>query len=176
MSRPIVNVAAVELLPRPAAFAATGPAAAHFAAAMGQVGAVVGAKKLGYNITAVPPGKAAFPFHNHRVNEEMFFVLEGAGEIRIGTATFPITAGDVIACPPGGAETAHQIRNTGKGELRYLAVSTKESPEIAEYPDSGKFGILADLGPGTDGKRQTFRFVGRIGEQVDYWDGEGGKG
>ena len=39
---------------------------------------------LHYNLTAVPPGKRAFPFHNHRVNEEMFFILEGTGEVRIG--------------------------------------------------------------------------------------------
>ena len=52
--------------------------------------------------------------------------------------------GDIIACPPGGPETAHQILNTGNEELRYLAVSTKPSPEICDYPDSGKFGVLAE--------------------------------
>ena len=132
----------------------------------------LGAQKLGYNLTAVPPGKRAFPFHNHRVNEEMFFVVAGTGEIRIGGAVHPIQPGDVIACPPGGKETAHQIVNTGAVELRYLAVSTKLSPEIAEYPDTGKFGVLAELPPGSDGKPQTFRYVGREGQGVDYWEGE----
>ena len=58
--------------------------------------------------------------------------------------------GDIIACPPGGPETAHQLINTGEGELKYLAVSTKLSPELCEYPDSGKFGVMADLVPGRD--------------------------
>jgi len=120
----------------------------------------------------VPPGKRAFPFHNHRINEEMFFVIEGTGDIRIGQATYPIRAGDVIACPPGGKETAHQIVNTGTTELRYLAISTKVSPEIAEYPDTGKFGVLAEFSAGADGKPQMFRYIGRESLAVGYWEGE----
>jgi uncharacterized cupin superfamily protein len=173
MTSPIVNLADIELLPRPALFAAKGAAAAHFDARMGQIAPRLGAQKLGYNVTAVPPGKAAFPFHCHRVNEEMFFVLQGSGEVRIGTATYPIREGDFIACPPGGPNHAHQIKNTGSVELRYLAVSTKLSPEIAEYPDSGKFGVLAEFAPGPDGKPQGFRFIGKENLNVDYWEGEG---
>jgi uncharacterized cupin superfamily protein/pimeloyl-ACP methyl ester carboxylesterase len=171
MGKPVINVADVELLPRPAAFAATGPAAERFDARMGMIGPKVGAQKLGYNITEVPPGRRAFPFHNHRVNEEMFFILEGSGEVRIGSEAHPIRVGDVIACPPGGKETAHQIVNTGSAPLRYLAVSTKLSPDIAEYPDSGKFGVLAEFGMSADGKPETFRFVGRRGNEVGYWEG-----
>lgn len=102
----------------------------------------------------------------------MFFVLEGSGEVRIGDTTHPVRAGDVVACPAGGKETAHQFINTGKTELRLFAVSTKLSPEIAEYPDSGKFGILAEYPPAADGKPQGFRFVGREAMNVDYWEGE----
>ena len=172
MTKPILNIADIELQPRPQAFAATGAAAGRYDARMGVVAQRLGAQKLGYNITAVPPGKRAFTFHNHRVNEEMFFILEGVGEVRIGDAIFPIRPGDVIACPPGGKETAHQIINTGNVELRYLAVSTKLSPEVAEYPDSGKFGILAEYAPGADDKPRMFRFVGRENQNVDYWEGE----
>jgi uncharacterized cupin superfamily protein len=43
----------------------------------------------------------------------------GSGKIRIGDETFPIRTGDIIACPAGGHETAHQIVNTGSQELRY---------------------------------------------------------
>src|SRR4051794_32934698 len=116
--KPILNISEVDLQPRPAAFAAKGPAAERFDGRSGLISARLGAQKLGYNLTSVPPGKRAFPFHNHRVNEEMFFILEGAGEVRIGEATYPIKSGDVIACPPGGKETAHQIINTGSVDLR----------------------------------------------------------
>ena len=172
MTHPIINIADAELQARPAAFAATGPAAERYDARMAMLAPRLGAQKLGYNLTAVPPGKRAFPFHNHRVNEEMFFILEGTGEVRIGAATYPIRAGDVIACPPGGKEAAHQIINTGAVELKYLSISTKLSPEIAEYPDSGKFGILAELPPAADGTPQMFRFVGREDLNVNYWEGE----
>jgi len=42
----------------------------------------------------------------------MFFVVEGQGELRLGDARHPIRAGDIVACPPGGPETAHHILNT----------------------------------------------------------------
>ena len=117
------------------------------------------------------PGKRAFPLHNHQVNEEMFLILEGTGELRFGKETYPVRPGDLIACPPGGTDVAHQIINTGEGEMRYLAVSTKLSPEVAEYPDSGKFGLLAELADGEGGSRLLLH-VGREGECIDYWEGE----
>ena len=109
---------------------------------------------------------------NHRVNDEMFFVIEGAGEVRIGEAVYPIRSGDVVACTAGGPETAHQMINTGALELKYLAISTMLSPEIAEYPDSGKFGVLAEYPAAPDGQPRRFRFVGRDTLSLDYWDGE----
>ena len=169
MPKRIININDLELQPRPAAFAATGPAAERFDAKMAMIAPLLGAKKLGYNITAVPPGKSAFPFHNHQVNEEMFFILRGSGELRIGAETHSVREGDIIACPPGGKDCAHQMLNTGNEELRYLAVSTKIYPEICEYPDSGKFGILADP---VEPNSQPFRFVGRESLNVDYWEGE----
>jgi uncharacterized cupin superfamily protein len=145
----------------------------RFEARLGPIGSRIGAQKLGYNLTVLPPGKRAFPFHSHRVNEEMFFVIEGEGEIRIGDQRYPIRARDVICCPAGGPETAHQIANTSETtELKYLAVGTNQSPEVAEYPDSGKFAVLAKFEPGADGKPQTLRFINRIAASLDYWDGE----
>ena len=87
-------------------------------------------------------------------------------------AVYPIRDGDIIACPAGGKETAHQIINSGSVELKYLAVSTKLSPEIGEYPDSGKFGVLAEYPAGADNKPRGFRFIGRAEKSGDYWEGE----
>ena len=107
-------------------------------AAVAPIAPLVGARRLGYNLTVVPPGKAAFPFHNHYGNEEMFFILAGQGELRYGRERHPLRAGDIVACPPGGPDSAHQIRNTSAdAELRYLAVSTTRSPDMFHYPDSG---------------------------------------
>jgi uncharacterized cupin superfamily protein len=172
MTKPVVNIDDIELKPRPAVFAATGAAAGRYDARMGRIGARIGAKQLGYNITAVPPGNRAFPSHCHRVNEEMFFVLRGTGELRIGNDTYALRQGDFVACPAGGSETAHQIVNTGSEELRYLAVSTTRSPEICEYPDSGKFGVYAEFPGDADSRPKMFRYLGREAQGIDYWDGE----
>jgi uncharacterized cupin superfamily protein len=69
----------------------------------------------------------------------------------------------VIACPPGGAEVAHQIINTGTTTMRYLALSTLVDVDAAEFPDSQKVLIRAGTG-----LRGMFR-----GETtVDYYDRE----
>ena len=121
----IVNVVDIALLPRPPQYLPKGAAAARYEARSGLVSGQMGAQKLGFNITAIPPGKRALPFHNHQANEEMFFILEGEGKIRMGSETWPIGKGDLIACPPGGKGKAHQIINTGAAELKFLAVSTR---------------------------------------------------
>lgn len=146
----------------------------RFEAKMGAISARLGAQKLGYNLTVLLPGKRAFPFHSHRVNEEMFFVLEGAGEIRIGAETYAVRKGDVIACPPGGPDTAHQLINTSDSEeMKYLAVGTSMSPEIAEYPDSQKVGVFAQFPADGDGKPTVMRYIIRDqADMTDYWEGE----
>lgn len=75
-------------------------------------------------------------------------------------------AGDVVACPPGGPEVAHQFVNTGDSPLKYLAVSTMLQPDVCHYPDSNKFAVLDGMGP------NAFRHVGREQNNVDYWEGE----
>ncbi len=145
----------------------------EFGAKLGLMGTRLGSQGLGYNLTVVPPGKKAFPAHNHRVNDEMFFIVEGYGEIRIGDERHPIRQGDVIACPPGGPETAHQIINTSEQELRYLAISTTRSPEVVQYPDSDKCGVTIIEGMETSGLPKMWRLMMKMGDtQVDYWEGE----
>ncbi|MBI5919515.1 MAG: cupin domain-containing protein [Nitrosomonadales bacterium] len=171
MTKPILNIADAELLPRPPGFAPTGEIAERYDARIARVSAQLGAQKLGYNITSVPPGKRAFPPHSHRFNEEMFMVLEGAGEVTIGKETYPIRQGDIVALLTGGPESAHVVTNTGSTELKYLAVSTRISPEICDYPTTGKFGVFAELPPSTEGKPGFFRHVGRESLAADYWEG-----
>lgn len=131
------------------------------------VGVRIGARQLGYNLTVLPPGKAQCPFHSHRAEEEMFLILEGEGELRYGAGRYPLKAHDIIACPIGGPETAHQIINTGTTELRYLALSTLAGVEVCEYPDLGKVGVFAGE-DGSPGLRKLFRAE----TDVDYYDRE----
>ncbi|MGH6851894.1 MAG: cupin domain-containing protein, partial [Methylocella sp.] len=117
--------------------------------------------------------KKAFPRHAHHANEEMFFILSGKGTYRVGAESFPIRANDVIAAPAGDGETAHQIVNTGAGELRYLAFSTRHDPDVVEYPDSGKFGVASMIPDDQGLLGARVRYIGRRNAQsLDYFDGE----
>jgi uncharacterized cupin superfamily protein len=143
-----------------------------FEARYGHVAPLVGARQLGAGYHVVPPGKRAWPFHNHHINEELFVILAGEGVVRIGERELPIRAGDVIAAPPGGRDTAHQIINTSSAELRYLCISTMVKAEIVEYPDANKLAAYAGKAPGGEDTQPTFYFRGRLGEATEYWDGE----
>jgi uncharacterized cupin superfamily protein len=139
-----------------------------FAAKLARIAPMVGSTGLGCTLTVVPPGKRAFPFHRHHVIHEMFFVLSGTGEYRLGDKTHPLRAGDVIAAPAGGA--AHQIINTGSEDLRYLGLSTLGEVDVVDYPDSGKMAVAAGI-KNADFTTATYRGMGRIAA-ADYWDGE----
>lgn len=127
-----------------------------------RIGPLVGAKDLGYSYDVVPPGKSSCPFHSHRAEEEMFFIVQGEGTLRYGNETRKIRAGDVICCPTGGPETAHQIINDSDEKLAYLSVSTMRPAEICEYPDSKKIGAFGG----------GLRHMTLTGQNVDYWTDE----
>ena len=127
----------------------------------------IGAKRLGYSITIIQPGKKVCPFHNHRINEEMFLILEGTGTLRFGKKEYPLKKHDIIACPPGGQEVAHQIINTGNTEMKYLCLSTNEPYDICEYPDSKK--VMSVVG---EANKREFRHISKAELEVDYFDGE----
>lgn len=139
----------------------------HFAAEFRQLGRPLGAEKLGYQVIDIPEGKKPFPLHFHHANEEMFFVIAGEGTLRDGASERPLRAGDFVCCPPGpGSE--HQILG-GSGGIRVLAVSTRIAPEIVEYPDSDKIGVI---NPPRSAEGSWLRQFMPKGETRDYWHGE----
>lgn len=131
-----------------------------------RLGTGTAARKLGASIDTVAPGKRSCPYHFHHAQEEMFVVLEGTGTLRVAGEMVPIRAGDVIFIPPG-PEYPHQIVNTSGAPLKYLSVSTRETPEVCEYPDSGKYLAVA-----SDGEVRNFSAIQRTGSNLDYWEGE----
>ncbi|HOC18633.1 MAG TPA: cupin domain-containing protein [Vicinamibacterales bacterium] len=58
------------------------------------------------------------PWHNQD-QEEVYLVLEGAGEMCLGDERAILTAGQAVSIPPG---VFHQITNVGLGPLRLLYV------------------------------------------------------
>jgi mannose-6-phosphate isomerase-like protein (cupin superfamily) len=55
--------------------------------------------------------------HFHRVTEEIYYITDGVGRMRIEAEERLVKLGDAIAIPPG---KRHKIWNTGSGVLRLL--------------------------------------------------------
>ncbi|MGE0756093.1 MAG: cupin domain-containing protein [Pirellulaceae bacterium] len=64
----------------------------------------------------LPPGASTTP-HFHPVTEEIYYILEGEGRMRLDQDVRRVVPGDAIAIPPG---TRHQITNTGAATLKFL--------------------------------------------------------
>jgi uncharacterized cupin superfamily protein len=96
----------------------------------------------------------------------MFVVIEGNGTLRVAGEMLPLKPADVVFIP-AGPEYPHQILNTSDRPLKYLSISTRESPEVCVYPDSGKYEVTAYANGAP-----SIRAVQREGSSLDYWDGE----
>jgi len=64
----------------------------------------------------VAPGLETQP-HYHPLTEEIYYILQGVGEMTIGKEMQPVGPGDAIAIPPGAI---HTIRNSGEQTLLFL--------------------------------------------------------
>jgi mannose-6-phosphate isomerase-like protein (cupin superfamily) len=69
---------------------------------------------MGY-VTLEPDG-GQVPWHNHE-QEEIYFVLDGTGEICLGTERQTIQGGEAVAIPSG---VYHQLTNVGSTPLRMI--------------------------------------------------------
>ena len=140
----------------------------RFAAQTGEIGLALGLNVLGCMLHIVPAGKMSGPYHRHHGCDEMFYIVSGEGEYRIGDKRLPVKAGDCLGAPAGGA--AHQIVNSGTTELLYLGLSNNPAADLVEYPDSGKISMRVGA-KGVMYDSATFTQRGRL-TPADYWDGE----
>jgi uncharacterized cupin superfamily protein len=132
-----------------------------------RLGDAAGSDRLGCSLYELPPGKRSWPYHYHTRNEEALFVLSGTGALRLGGETLSLAAGDYVALL-ANESGAHRVINDADKPLRYLAVSTMREPEIAVYPDSGKFGVFVGSPPGDRDGRRLHGYY-RLDDAVDYW-------
>jgi uncharacterized cupin superfamily protein len=158
--REIVNIADIDL--------ETKAHGERFAARTGEIGLALGLDTLGCMLHIVQPGKTAGPYHRHHGCDEMFYIVSGEGEYRIGEKRLPVKAGDCLGAPAGGE--AHQLVNTGKSELRYLGLSNNPASDLVEYPDSGKISMRVGA-KGVMYGSATYTARGRL-TPAEYWDGE----
>jgi mannose-6-phosphate isomerase-like protein (cupin superfamily) len=64
----------------------------------------------------LPRGGSTTPHHHVRI-EEIYYILEGFGLMRVGYEMAAVGPGDAVAIPPGAS---HQITNSGTTELKFL--------------------------------------------------------
>lgn len=121
----------------------------------------LGAKLTGFGVYELEPGEATWPYHFELTDEEWLIVVEGEVTLRTPDGERVLRAGDV-ACFPTGPTGAHAMRNAGSSTARFAMPSGYASTDVTIYPDSGKFGI----------RGSGFRHRGKLGEPVEYWDGE----
>ena len=121
--------------------------------------------KLGMMLYELQPGQTQCPYHFHHGNEELLLVLRGRPTLRTPDGEQELEPGDVVhfATGPGGA---HHVVNRTAESARYVVADAKVSPEIVEYPDSGKLAAVART------ETKPLWTIHRVDNEVDYFDGE----
>lgn len=76
----------------------------------------IGSQNLWVGLSEVDAGSSSNP-HAHERNEEVFYVVSGAGVIEVGRERAEVGPGSVVVVPPG--ET-HRLVNTGREVLKVL--------------------------------------------------------
>jgi uncharacterized cupin superfamily protein len=108
-------------------------------------------------ITRIPPGKIAFPYHSHSAQWEFYHIISGKGKVRDPEGTFPVEPGDAFVFEPG---QPHQFINDGAEDLVFYVVADNPIGESCHYPDSGKWFVGSP-------ERRLIRSEG-----LEYYDGE----
>lgn len=87
----------------------------------------VGSRRIDYRISTYRPMARVEP-HAHRVQEQIYHVLEGEGLLEVEGERVVLRRHDVVYLPPG---VRHGFENTGLGDLVFLVVT---SPVADEEP------------------------------------------
>jgi uncharacterized cupin superfamily protein len=124
-----------------------------------RVGPLVGGSKLGLSVYELPPGQSICPYHYETGEEEWLIVLTGNPTLRTPGGEHVLEPWDAVFFP-AGEEGAHKVTNRSGETLRVAIWSNRVSPATSIYPDSNKVGAWP---PGK---------LFRLGDAVDYWDGE----
>lgn len=79
-----------------------------------------GSRLMDYRISTYQP-MAYVQLHTHKVQEQVYHVLDGEGMMEMDGRRQVVRRHDVIFIPPG---VEHGISNTGLGDLTFIVVTT----------------------------------------------------
>jgi uncharacterized cupin superfamily protein len=145
----------------------TGPGWEHRARRLVPAG-----RPLGMGLYELPPGQTQCAYHFHHGNEEALLVLRGTPTLRTPDGERQLAPGDAVHFPTGPAG-AHQVVNRSAEPVRYVIAASHVSPEVVEYPDSGKIGALSR---GESMAGGPLFSIHRVADAVDYLEGESPRG
>ena len=77
----------------------------------------IGSQNLWLGMSKIDPGSSSNP-HHHDVQEEIFYVVSGHGQIVVGEERADVEPGSVVVVPPG---QTHYLVNTSDETLKVLA-------------------------------------------------------
>jgi len=79
----------------------------------------------------LPVGKKVLK-HSHKETEEIYYILEGAGEMNVGDEVVKICAGDAVFIPKNHA---HTLENTGATAMKILLVCGPAHDFADHFPE-----------------------------------------
>lgn len=123
---------------------------------------------LTMSVYVLDAGEKHLPYHFHHGAEELLLVLEGEPTLRTPEGVRRLRPGDV-AHFPRGADGAHQVWNEDATAVRFVVAAANTTPEVVEYPDSGKLAAMAKT-PSQSGPSLWSMHL--LEAAVGYWDGE----
>lgn len=108
-------------------------------------------------ISRIPAGAMAFPYHSHSAQWEFYHIISGSGFVRDESGRTAVQPGDAFLYKPG---EAHQLIAADTEDLVFYVVADNPIGESCYYPDSKKFGV----------ESPENRII--PSESLNYFDGE----
>jgi uncharacterized cupin superfamily protein len=87
-------------------------------------------------------------YHFHHASEELMVVLRGRPTLRTPEGSRQLDEGEAVHFP-AGPDGTHGVVNDTDEPVRFLMVSTLQSPEVVEYPDLKQITAQARTGSQT---------------------------
>jgi uncharacterized cupin superfamily protein len=91
-------------------------------------GALLGIKNFGFLINKQPPGTAGVHHHHEDPTEEIYVLLEGRGQLRIGDEVVEMEPLDAVRIP---SPIPHSTANTSGSECVWMVLGAPNDEYIA---------------------------------------------
>jgi uncharacterized cupin superfamily protein len=74
-----------------------------------------------FNVVVIEPGNTVKPAHSHKNNEELIYIVSGAGEAYIDGKVCEVSAGSAVLFSKG---SVHMLRNSGSEDMKVACFFT----------------------------------------------------